>query len=264
MHAIVLKTLLVTAVAVGHSGPADCAVEARQGTRPGTTIQYRVETRSEAGSDLGARFTPSQIAVLELLNRADAAHLPRLPHLVVPAVWHEDPLAYSPFPVSYPAAEGHAKLLVVDQPNQAFAAYEHGHLVRWGPVSSGRQAHPTPSGVFRLNWRSRGRHSTVNPNWYMEWYFNFDNVQGLALHAYTLPGYPASHACIRLLVRDARWLYDWGEGTTIDRSGRIDRPGTPVIVAGTYAFGHPPPWRTLERLAAGIDLPEVLPAAPDP
>lgn len=224
--------------------------------RPGTTIGYRIERPTEAGRDLSARFTASQLAILEKLNRADIVRLRQLDQLVVPSVWHDNELQYSPFPLQYPAAAGIPKLLVVDQPAQAFAAYAEGRLVRWGPVSSGRQAYSTPSGLFHLNWRSRGRHSTVNPQWYMAWYFNFDNARGLALHSYTLPGYPASHACVRLLERDAIWIYGWGEGWTPGARGQIVEGGTPLLIAGQYAFGTPSPWHSLEHLARGIDLPD--------
>lgn len=91
----------------------------------------------------------------------------------------------------------------------------------------------------------------------MEWYFNFHNTRGLALHQYTLPGYPASHACIRLLERDAVWIYGWGEGWTLDRRGQIAKRGTPLLIRGQYTFDGPPPWRSLERLALGIDLPDA-------
>ena len=234
--------------------PAHAIAQAEH--RLGAAVQYRVEQLSETGRTLGSRFTVSQLAVLEKLNRADAAHLGRLDSLVVPSAWYDDELQYSPFPLSYPAASRLPKLLLVDQAAQAFAAYEQGRLLRWGPVSSGRRAYPTPSGVFHLNWRSRGRHSSVNPQWYMEWYFNFDNVRGLALHSYTLPGYPASHACVRLLERDATWIYEWGDGWTLGRRGQVLEHGTPLLIVGHYAFDAQPPWRSLEHLARGIDLPD--------
>jgi hypothetical protein len=213
--------------------------------RPGTAIAYRIEPR-DAAQDPAARFSASQLATLEKLNRADVKRLRRLKMLVVPAEWYDDDLRYSPFPLAYAAAGATRKLVIVSLTMQAFAAYEDGRLVRWGPVSSGRRPGLTPSGLFRLNWRSRARHSTVNPDWYMEWYFNFDNGGGLALHAYALPGYPASHGCIRLLERDAMWLYEWGE------------PGTPLHIAGLYAFAAPPPWRSIEQLAEGVDLPATM------
>jgi hypothetical protein len=223
---------------------------------PGATIGYRIEQLAEAGCDLATRFTTAQLAVLEKINRADVVSLPRQEALVIPAVWHDDEVQYSPFPLYYPGAADFPKFLVVDQPAQAFAAYEVGRLVRWGPVSSGRQAHPTPDGLFHLNWRSAGRRSTVNPRWYMRWYFNFHNARGLALHEYALPGYPASHACIRLLERDAVWIYHWGEGWTTDvRETTVIEHGTPLLIVGQYGFGGPAPWRSLDHLARGIALP---------
>jgi hypothetical protein len=90
----------------------------------------------------------------------------------------------------------------------------------------------------------------------MPWYFNIDNVAGRALHQYALPGRPASHGCVRLLERDAQWLYGWGDGWTLDRTGtRVVRPGTPVFIVGGYQFDAPPPWRSPEWLAGPVELP---------
>jgi hypothetical protein len=189
------------------------------------------------------RFSAAQIALLEKLNRADRTHLPRLDRLVVPDRWEADELEYSPFPLEVAEMGGHPKALIVHQPLQVFGAYEQGRLVRWGPVSSGREAHPTPSGAFHLNWKSSGRTSTIDPDWYMKWYFNFHNERGLALHQYDLPGHPASHACVRLLERDARWIYEWGEGWRLDERGwEVRDPGTPLWILGQYDFDAPPPW----------------------
>jgi hypothetical protein len=228
VHALVLLAMLCC--------PAASVAQAED---PSRRVGFRVEAIAGAGAAFLEPFTPRQRAILEKLNRADIRHLPRLRELVVPLSWPDDELAYSPFPRRLPAAD--AQLLIVDQPSQAFGAYERGRLVRWGPTSSGRRASPTPAGWFRLNWRSRGRHSTVDPEWFMEWYLNFDNAAGLALHTHPLPGYPASHGCVRLLERDAMWLYEWG------------RAGTPLVIAGRYAFGSPPPWRSADYLARGLD-----------
>ncbi len=207
---------------------------------PESWISYHVEP---APADLAGRFTASQVALLEKLNRADRGHLPRLDRLIVPDRWEADELEYSPFPREVGELAGYPKALIVHQPLQVFGAYENGRLVRWGPVSSGREAHPTPGGAFHLNWRSRGRHSTIDPDWYMKWYFNFHNTRGLALHQYALPGHPASHACVRLLERDARWIYGWGEGWRVDERGwELREPGTPLWILGRYDFGAPPPW----------------------
>jgi hypothetical protein len=198
-----------------------------------------------------------------MLNRRDREHLvrpdPPTPGIVVPVAWTADPLVYSPFPRSWPAAEPFAKAIVVHQPGQAYAAYERGHLVRWGPVSTGRKETPTPEGSFTLTWRSRKRHSTDNDAWVLEWYFNFVNERGVSFHLFDLPGYPASHACARMLLRDAQWLYGWGEQWSLDDSRRVVlAPGTPVLVIGTYPFGSPPAWLSLEWLSAPIELPPGL------
>lgn len=222
-------------------------------------MAHRVVPRAEIPALLAAA-DPATLRVLERVNRADRAHLGRLDALIVPSDRDDDPLAHAPFPPGYPAAGSLPKLLVVDLAWQAFAGYEHGRLLRWGPVSSGRRAAPTPTGAFHLTWKSLGRHSTVNPRWYMPWYFNFENRRGLALHAYTLPGRPASHACIRMLDDDARWLYGWGEQWTLGAGGgTIDRPGTPVLIHDVYDYDAPPPWRSAERLAVGATLPAALP-----
>ena len=221
---------------------------------------YHLEPGVSGGEELRRRFEPDHLPLLEILNRADTAHLERLPVLVVPDQWLDGDLWYSPLPLFYAWADSLPKALVVHMPSQVFGAYEHGRLVRWGPVSSGRMEYPTPPGLFHLNWRSPGRHSTVNPDWYMPWYFNFDNEGGLAFHQLTLPGRPASHSCIRLLERDARWLYGWGEGWVLDERGwNVLVPGTPVLILGRYDFGAPPPWRSLGWLSQGAALPEQAP-----
>ena len=226
-------------------------------------VVYRFEPLPRTAGELAKRFTAPQIDLLEMINRRDREHLlrvdPPVPGLIVPEVWHADPLAYSPFPATWPAAEAHAKAILVHQPMQAFAAYEQGRLVRWGPVSTGRKETPTPDGAFNLTWRARSRRSTDNEDWLLEWYFNFVNARGVSFHLFDLPGYPASHACVRLLLRDAQWLYGWGEQWKIDPAGRsVTAKGTPVVIHGTYAFGSPAPWLSLDALSVPLALPAAV------
>jgi hypothetical protein len=233
----------------------------RQASPPSAAFTYHHRSPRPNGPDLTSVFSPNEIRILESLNRTTARRLDNLERIVVPDTWVEDRLAYSPFPQQYGWRADEPKLLVVDQPAQAFAAYEKGRLVRWGPVSSGRRDHATPAGLFHLNWRSRGRHSTVDPDWFMPWYFNFHNERGLSLHEYTLPGHPASHACIRLLERDARWLFEWGETWTLDDRGwEVLEHGTPLLVLGCYDYDEPPPWLSLAWWQTGVSLPAAPPA----
>ena len=218
-------------------------------------IQYRIE--GGPLRELAARFTPGELELLEKLNRADVKHLSRLTRLVVPSEWRPE-IEHSPYPSTYVAAAAAPKLLVVDQPSQTFAAYEHGALVRWGPTSTGRQAKPTPSGLYHLNWKARTRTSTLSGEWRLNWYFNFHNRRGLAFHEFDLPGLPASHACVRLLARDAMWIYKWGQSWTLDANGQLVDAGTPVFILGEYDFAAPAPWLSAEFWTRPIALPPTL------
>lgn len=220
--------------------------------------RFRIEPSPGGLTALTRAYSREQLGILEKLNRADLEHLGRLPLLVVPDEWASDELAYSVLPAWYPSAQHLAKLLVVYVPGQLFGGYESGKLVRWGPVSTGVQESPTPEGVFSLNWKAVGHRSTENPDWYLPWYFNFENREGLAFHQHALPGQPASHGCVRLLERDAFWLFRWGEAWELDASGRrVLRYGTPVVIIGAYDFSKPPPWRSPEWLAGTIQLPPL-------
>ena len=224
---------------------------------------YRFEPLPRTPAELAQRFTTPQIEILEMLNRRDRAHLlrvdPPTPGLLVPMAWSDDPLIYSPFPATWTAAEPYPKAIVVHQAMQAFGAYENGRLVRWGPVSTGRKETPTPEGAYNLTWRARSRRSTDNRDWLLEWYFNFVNERGVSFHLFDLPGYPASHACVRMLLRDAQWLYGWGAQWKLDDSRRsVLAPGTPVLILGSYPFGVAPAWLSLDTLAMPLVLPPVL------
>ena len=244
-----------------HGSAAIVCLAASLAQAPTYVLQPQPTTDAEL-----KRFTAAQIGLLEKLNRRDREHLirvePRVAGIVVPDPWDLEELAYSPFPASWRGAAALPKAIVVDQPAQAFAAYEAGTLVRWGPVSSGRAETPTPSGAFHLTWRSRKRTSTDNEAWILEWYFNFINSRGISFHQFDLPGYAASHACVRLLQRDAEWLYGWGEQWKLDPTGRsVLQTGTPVLIQGTFEPKQMP-WLSVEWLAAGIQLPDSAPFAP--
>jgi hypothetical protein len=206
-----------------------------------------------------SRFEPEQIALLEKLNRADTAHLANLKQLIVPNHWDLGHLAYSPMPSVVPWLTDQRKTLVVVIGAQVFGAYEFGFLVRWGPVSSGRSAHETPSGRYNLNWNARLHRSSENEDWVMPWYFNFSNDRGFGVHQYDLPGRPASHGCVRMLERDAKWVYEWGEGWTLNPDSHdVVEFGTPVLVIGSYDFKKRQPWLKPAWWSTGVTLPDTL------
>jgi len=227
---------------------AGAAYAGAQDVAPSPSLAYSLTPVPRSPAELRKQFTVSQLALLEKLNRRDVDHMlrpePAIPGLVVPSAWDADEITYSPMPSTCEWAAPYAKAIAVHQGAQAFGAYERGVLVRWGPVSTGRKDTPTPAGEYNLTWRSRKRRSTDNDAWVLEWYFNFINERGVSFHQFDLPGYPASHACVRLLQRDATWLYDWGEQWTLDPEDRrkVVTPGSPVSIIGACDYTARPWW----------------------
>src|SRR5690606_18476697 len=97
-------------------------------------------------------------------------------------------------------------------------------------------AHPTQTGLSFANWKKEEHISTVDDEWLLRWNVNIRNEKGIGWHQYSMPGHPASHSCLRLLERDARWLYDWVDEWILDENEQLLAHGTPVIVFGTYEF----------------------------
>lgn len=229
--------LLVSAMAVAQDQPPSRALRYRSIKVDGmATVRELQKTYGADGFE----------AILRV-NRIDLAHLREGAMLMVPDTL-ASASALSPFPEALGDSWIPPRLLLVSKRVQAFAAYEGGTLVRWGATSTGRRETPTPAGLFATNWRSKLRRSSDNANWLLPWYVNFVNSSGVSFHQFALPGYPASHACVRLLMDDAKWVYDWAESWVLgDEGRRIEVHGTPVLVFGEYDFDKPGPWT---RLAA--------------
>lgn len=208
--------------------------------------RYRTVAIEEA-SDLARlreELGNEEMTLVLKINRRDSRHLRQGMELMVPESF-EDPDRYTPFPLHLPMVSDIPKLIFVSRRVQAFAAYEKGVLVRWGPTSTGRKEQPTPATLYHANWKSRLRRSSINPSWLMPWYVNIHTSMGIGLHQYTMPGYPDSHGCIRLLKDDAYWVFYWTDRWK-SRDGRTAASyGTPVIVFGEYDYDQPPPWTHL-------------------
>jgi L,D-transpeptidase catalytic domain len=206
-------------------------------------------------------FTPNQKEIIAALNRLDVSRLTVGRNLVVPDTFYPLLLTYAPFPARLPMSDSIPQMILVSLRVQAFAMYESGKLIRWGPVSTGKQSTPTPAKLYYCNYKSKKKISTVSDEWIMPWYFNIENFDGIGLHQFTLPGYPASHTCIRMYEEDAKFNFQWSHQWQLSGDSII-KYGTPVIVYGTYHFDQQKPWRNLvehphdNRLSA-IELQEI-------
>jgi lipoprotein-anchoring transpeptidase ErfK/SrfK len=232
-------------------------------TKPMPVAYRSVVIKGEEGrkylSQLKSEIGEEKMAALLKLNRLDAQHLRAGVTLVIPE--QVDELTnFSPFPQRLETVRDIPKLILVSLRVQAFGAYEFGNLVRWGPTSSGKKASPTPAGIYHTNWKSKATRSSINDEWLLPWYFNLDNQSGISFHQYDLPGYPASHGCLRLIEDDAAWIYGWADQWTLSTDRRrVEAYGTPVIVFGKYAYGKPAPWKHLatDYSAASVTVSEL-------
>ena len=119
---------------------------------------------------------------------------------------------YCPAPRQIPGFAKIKKIILVNVHPRAqwFSAYEFGQLVYWGPVSSGRRFRRTPTGVYRVCWKTKYYYSKKYKA-DMPYSLCINNQIGLFIHQQKLPGRPDSHGCIRLLMTDAKWLFSWAE-----------------------------------------------------
>lgn len=97
-------------------------------------------------------------------------------------------------------------LVVVSLPSQQLFVFRDGKLWRSSKVSSGKKGHKTPTGVFPILQKAIHHRSTIYSGAPMP-YMQRLTWDGVALHAGHVPGYPASHGCIRLPRAFARDLY---------------------------------------------------------
>ena len=218
---------------------------------------FKVKTRKSI-SELESRLGPDAFTATLKINRIDKKHIRVGDLLVIPNA-SADLVNLAPFPNELAAARTIPKLLLVSRRVQAFGAYESGKLVRWGPTSTGKKSTPTPAGLYHTNWKAKTTRSSVNASWVLPWCFNLDNFSGVSFHQFDLPGYPASHGCVRLLEEDAKWIYDWAEQWKLSNTDRfLLAVGTPVIIFGDYSYGEKPLWKRLadDPSASAISIAE--------
>lgn len=97
--------------------------------------------------------------------------------------------------------------VVISIPQQKAYVFDDGVLVATSRVSTGRRGYETPAGTFPILQKKVHHHSNLYDNAPMPYMQRLTNG-GVALHAGSLPGYPASHGCIRLPWSFAKKLYN--------------------------------------------------------
>lgn len=125
--------------------------------------------------------------------------------------WHPECQPYGPVAV------------IASLDEQLVHVYRNGVRIAVSTCSTGKPGHETPTGVFVVLQKDRDHRSSTYNNAPMP---NMNRLTwgGIALHAGNLPGYPASHGCVRLPLKFSALLFE------------IAHLGTPVIIADEHHF----------------------------
>ena len=215
------------------------------------TVTYQL---ANAKQWLLSNTDSSQLSIALAVNRTDKAGFALMDTVIIPTDMTGDIAYYLPFPLSVPYLADINKIIFFNYATQTFATYENGILMYTGPTNMGRKKDLTPTGLFYTNWKAEQTTSTFNDEWDLRWNFNIENKLGVGWHQYSLPGYPASHSCLRLQEKDARYLYDWADQWILDGKETVLANGTPVIVFGSYNFEASKPWLQLITNPHALDI----------
>ncbi len=125
---------------------------------------------------------------------------------------------------------GEPIMAIVSLKSQQVTIYDADGWILRAPVSTGMKGRETPAGVFAVVEKNKDHHSSLYDD---AWMPNMLRItwNGIALHGGPLPGYAASHGCVRMPYGFAEKLFD-----------RVPM-GMRVIIAPSdaepVAFSHP-------------------------
>lgn len=97
-------------------------------------------------------------------------------------------------------------VVLISLPLQTLSVYRNGVLVGRSSVSTGTKGHSTPTGVFTILEKKETHYSNLYKNAPMP---NMQRLtwSGICMHSGNLPGYPASHGCIRMPYDFSKLLF---------------------------------------------------------
>lgn len=141
-------------------------------------------------------------------------------------------------------------LVYVDLGRQRATVYRNGVRIGVSTISSGKDGHETPTGVFTILEKDKDHHSRTYDDAPMPYQQRL-TWMGVAMHAGNLPGFPASHGCVRLPLEFAKKLF------TVTPMG-----GTVVIAGGHEDPVKRPVAGVLAPVMAGVNAVPTMPLSP--
>ncbi|WP_241659560.1 L,D-transpeptidase [Sphingomonas glacialis] len=147
-------------------------------------------------------------------------------------------------------------MMIISLTTQRAYAYRNGVPIGVSTVSSGKRGHATPTGVFTVLQKAVTHRSNLHADAPMPFMERL-TWGGIALHAGHLPGYPASHGCVRLPLAFAKLLYGISSlGMTVVVTDAADVP----VAAPVPAMLAPP--RGPDAFLEYLWQPERSPSGP--
>ena len=112
-----------------------------------------------------------------------------------------------PTEATAPRDAGEPIMAIVSIKTQQVTFYDADGWILRAPVSTGTTGRETPAGVFAVIEKDKDHHSTLYDD---AWMPNMQRItwNGIALHGGPLPGYAASHGCVRMPYGFAEKLFD--------------------------------------------------------
>ncbi len=112
-----------------------------------------------------------------------------------------------PTEATAPRQAGEPVMAIVSIKSQQVTFYDADGWILRAPVSSGTTGRETPAGVFAIVEKEKDHHSSLYDD---AWMPNMQRItwSGIALHGGPLPGYAASHGCVRMPYGFAENVFD--------------------------------------------------------
>jgi L,D-transpeptidase catalytic domain len=157
---------------------------------------------------MGNRLRTAQSTVMRRWGAPALATLAAMAALTAPAApAAAKPARSAPTEATAPREAGEPIMAIVSIKSQQVTFYDADGWILRAPVSTGTTGRETPAGVFALIEKDKDHHSTMYDD---AWMPNMQRItwNGIALHGGPLPGYAASHGCVRMPFGFAEKLFD--------------------------------------------------------
>src|SRR6476660_2298072 len=179
-------------------------------TSPFDTRSTQTRTRIPTGHGMINRLTTAQsTGVMRCWGAAAIVTLAAMAALtaLTAGAAAKEPRPAQPKEATAPREAGEPIMAIVSIKTQQVTFYDAEGWILRAPVSTGVKERETPAGVFAVIEKDKDHHSSMYDD---AWMPNMQRItwNGIALHGGPLPGYAASHGCVRMPFGFAEKLFN--------------------------------------------------------